>query len=109
MVDMCTSCTDPVIKDTIMTQLKNCHVLIVTIGFGMGIDCPGNPFWISSLASKKLVEVASISFIYILYYYYICSSIHKCSASQSVTALHVEMVHGLKLKIQQYPPTLALY
>jgi len=40
---MYTSCTNPVIKDTILTQftkLKNPRVLIATIAFGMGIDCP---------------------------------------------------------------------
>ncbi|XP_065909910.1 uncharacterized protein [Dysidea avara] len=38
MVDMYTSCTDPVIKDTIITQftkLQNPRILIATIAFGM--------------------------------------------------------------------------
>lgn len=43
LVDMYTSCIDPNIKDTIMmrfTKSENPRILIATIAFGMGIDCP---------------------------------------------------------------------
>lgn len=43
LVDMYTSCTDPSIKDTILTLFTKSdtpRILIATIAFGMGIDCP---------------------------------------------------------------------
>ena len=63
LVDMYTSCTDPNIKDAIMTnftKLEIPRVLIATIAFGMGIDCPnvrqvvhfGAPFDIESYVQE---------------------------------------------------------
>ena len=43
LVDMYTSCMDPNIKDTIMmyfTKLEIPRILIATIAFGTGIECP---------------------------------------------------------------------
>ena len=43
MVDMYTSCIDPDIKDIILHQFmekQTPRILIATIAFGMGIDCP---------------------------------------------------------------------
>ena len=43
MVDMFTSCIEPEIKDTILeyfTKKNNPRVLVATVAFGMGIDCP---------------------------------------------------------------------
>lgn len=43
MVDMFTSCIEPEIKNTILehfTKKNNPRILIATVAFGMGIDCP---------------------------------------------------------------------
>ena len=43
LIDMYHSCTDPVVKDSIsmLFTKKSClRVVIATIAFGMGIDCP---------------------------------------------------------------------
>ena len=43
LVDMYTSCSDPDIKDTIITNFTKSEIpriLIATIAFGMGMDCP---------------------------------------------------------------------
>lgn len=41
---MFTACTHPDVKDVILTQFRNEHstlrVMIATIAFGMGLDCP---------------------------------------------------------------------
>ena len=44
LVDMYTHCTDQSVKDKILTQFTSSstlpRVIIATIAFGMGIDCP---------------------------------------------------------------------
>ena len=44
MVDMYTACTHPLVKDTILKQFQQpqsaLRVIVATIAFGMGLDCP---------------------------------------------------------------------
>ena len=43
MVDMFTSCVEPEIKDTILESFikkNNPRILVATVAFGMGINCP---------------------------------------------------------------------
>ncbi len=44
MVDLFTACMHPTVKNTILTQFQDStsclHVVIATVSFGMGLDCP---------------------------------------------------------------------
>ena len=43
LIDMYMSCTDPVVKEEIIsafTKESNLRIVIATVAFGMGIDCP---------------------------------------------------------------------
>ena len=40
LVDMYHSCTDSVVKQTITRKESNLRIVIATVAFGMGIDCP---------------------------------------------------------------------
>ena len=44
LIDMFSSCTHPSVKNSILQSLPDCHstlrVVVATIAFGMGLDCP---------------------------------------------------------------------
>ena len=56
---MYTSCTEPAIKDIILecfTKKNNPRLLIATVAFGMGIDCP-NIHEVIHLGSPDSIEI----------------------------------------------------
>ncbi len=69
LVDMFTACTHPDVKYVILTQFRNEHstlrVMIATIAFGMGLDCPnvryiGDHHLISSKRPVGLVDTVEL-------------------------------------------------
>ena len=44
MIDMFTACTHPIVKDSILHSMQKregtLRIIIATIAFGMGLDCP---------------------------------------------------------------------